>query len=360
MGSSDALEERLADEFCRDYCVLVGRATTGLKLLIDELVEGTVLYPSYICPVAVYPCYYSGVEYEFCDVEISDYNLSADTISEVIDDDVDAVVGAEMFGHPFEVDPVEDICEEHDAVLIEDACNAVGSTWNGDPTGSFGVASVVSFGKGKPIEAGCGGAVLTDDEDLAAAVSRGSEKLKVLRRPELERLNEHYVEIYTAVQSYRDIREDAKMLLYSFPRVFKDYLIHGFASEYETPLQRELEELSDLIERRRIHADIFREELSLDCVRHPDPAGDPVFFRYGVLVNDKETRDEAVERLRADDVQVNTLHEPMHSLFETGDDLENTEYVSDRIINLKDDPRASESDVRTYARRIREAIEQAG
>ncbi|KQL36751.1 LegC family aminotransferase [Psychrobacillus sp. FJAT-21963] len=78
-----------------------------------------------------------------------------------------AVVPMHTFGHPVEIDELQVICKKYNLILIEDAAESLGSYYKGKHTGSFGKVSALSFNGNKIITTGGGGAILTNDEDIA-------------------------------------------------------------------------------------------------------------------------------------------------------------------------------------------------
>ena len=78
-----------------------------------------------------------------------------------------AVVPMHTFGHPVDLDPLIDLCERYNLVLVEDAAESIGSYYKGKHTGGFGKVGALSFNGNKIITTGGGGAILTNDEKLA-------------------------------------------------------------------------------------------------------------------------------------------------------------------------------------------------
>jgi len=78
-----------------------------------------------------------------------------------------AIVPVHIFGHPVDIDPIKEICDEYAIVLIEDAAESLGSFYKGRHTGNTGLVSAISFNGNKTISTGGGGAILTNDEHLA-------------------------------------------------------------------------------------------------------------------------------------------------------------------------------------------------
>jgi perosamine synthetase len=78
-----------------------------------------------------------------------------------------AVIAMHAFGHPVDLDSLAAVCEDYDLVLIEDAAEALGSLYKGRHVGAWGRLSTLSFNGNKTITTGGGGAILTEDPDLA-------------------------------------------------------------------------------------------------------------------------------------------------------------------------------------------------
>lgn len=354
---TDALRERIADLYGRDYCVLTGRATTGLKLLFDELVEGDILFPSYICPIAVYPAFYSGNQPEFCDVSVGDFNLTPETVSEAVTPDTDAVVASHMFGHPVDMAGLRAVCEDNDLTILEDAANVLGGSYGGTDLGTFGQASVVSFGHKKPIDAGGGGAVLTDDAALADRLADAASALPKLTENEYDTLYNRYVDVYGSVQSLRAVEPRATRLLAEFPSVFERLFTHGFPERVRTQLTVGLDQAEELVDRRRRVAEIYKDVLDHEAITHPEPIGDPVQFRYGLLLESETHRDDTLNELRDRGLEANSLHEPVDGIFEDGSSQPGAQEVSRRLLNLRDEPFLDDDDQIEYARAVLNAVE---
>ena len=73
-----------------------------------------------------------------------------------------------MRGHFGDLEEIQKLCKEHGVLLIEDCAHTLGGEWNGKKTGTFGIAGCFSLQTYKQINAGEGGIIITDDEDLAA------------------------------------------------------------------------------------------------------------------------------------------------------------------------------------------------
>ena len=98
----------------------------------------------------------------FVDVELPTYNIDVSMLEEALGPKTRAIMIAHTLGNPFDVDAVTGFAKANDLWLIEDNCDALGSTYRGKPTGSFGDVSTCSFYPAHQITTGEGGAVFAN------------------------------------------------------------------------------------------------------------------------------------------------------------------------------------------------------
>ena len=108
----------------------------------------------------------------FADVDEDTFNLSIESLEEQLTPKTRAVIGVHLFGQPFDVRPVAEICGERGIHFIEDAAQAHGAIYHGKKVGSFGIAGCFSFYPTKNMTTGEGGMVTTADPDLAGTIRR--------------------------------------------------------------------------------------------------------------------------------------------------------------------------------------------
>nr|AXL05443.1 lipopolysaccharide biosynthesis protein RfbH [uncultured bacterium] len=123
-------------------------------------------------PTTVNPIVQNGLVPVFVDVELGTYNTTPERIEAAIGPRTKAIMVAHALGNPFAVAEVAEIAERHDLFLVEDNCDAVGSTYQGKLTGTFGDMSTVSFYPAHHITTGEGGCVLTSNLALARIVEQ--------------------------------------------------------------------------------------------------------------------------------------------------------------------------------------------
>jgi CDP-4-dehydro-6-deoxyglucose reductase, E1 len=117
-------------------------------------------------PTTINPIFQNNLIPVFVDVDIPSYNVDVKELEGALSERTRAVMLAHTLGNPFNLAAVTAFCKTHDLWLIEDCCDAVGATYNGQPVGRFGDVATVSFYPAHHITMGEGGAVLTDKPKL--------------------------------------------------------------------------------------------------------------------------------------------------------------------------------------------------
>ena len=137
-------------------------ALTSPKLGKRALKEGDeVLTVAMGFPTTVNPILQNRLKPVVVDVELGTYDAIPAMLEEAIGPKTRAVMMAHTLGNPFDLATVQRLCKEHGMWLVEDSCDALGSTYNGKRTGSFGDTATVSFYPAHHITTGEGGAVFT-------------------------------------------------------------------------------------------------------------------------------------------------------------------------------------------------------
>lgn len=117
-------------------------------------------------PTTVNPIIQNGLIPVFVDVELSTYNIKVGDLETALSKKTKAIMIAHTLGNPFNLDAVMEFANKHELFVVEDCCDAVGSTYNGKKVGTFGHLATVSFYPAHHMTMGEGGAVLTNDDEL--------------------------------------------------------------------------------------------------------------------------------------------------------------------------------------------------
>ncbi len=176
------VERQLKEKIGTNYCIGLATGTSALhmavKLAGEKLygrpkaghgyLEGKKVFCSDMTfDATVNPVAYEGGEAVFIDTEYDTWNMDPVALEKAFEiyPEVKLVVLVHLYGVPAKIDELLEICNNHDALVIEDACESLGATYKGKQTGIFGnPASAISFNGNKIITGSSGGALLTNDE----------------------------------------------------------------------------------------------------------------------------------------------------------------------------------------------------
>lgn len=174
---NDQFERRLADFIGIRHVLTTNSGSSAnllaLATLTSHYLRGDALKPGdevITCaagfPTTVNPSLQYGLVPVFVDVDIPTYNIRPDAIEAAITDRTRAIMIAHTLGNPFDLAEVKRIADKYDLWLVEDCCDALGATYNGQNVGTFGDIGTLSFYPAHHITMGEGGAVFTDKPRL--------------------------------------------------------------------------------------------------------------------------------------------------------------------------------------------------
>jgi len=127
----------------------------------DEVIGVAAGFPTTVNPILQF-----GAVPVFVDVDFLTHNIDASKIEAAIGPKTKAIMLAHSLGNPFNLDAVTDLCKKYNLWLIEDCCDALGSTYRGQMVGTFGDIGTLSFYPAHHITMGEGGAVFTNNDEL--------------------------------------------------------------------------------------------------------------------------------------------------------------------------------------------------
>ncbi len=122
-------------------------------------------------PTTVNPALINGLVPVFVDIDIPSYNVVPALVEEAISERTRAIMIAHTLGNPFDLGAITRIAQAHDLWLIEDCCDALGTTYDGRLVGTFGDVATLSFYPAHHITMGEGGAVFTGNALLRRALA---------------------------------------------------------------------------------------------------------------------------------------------------------------------------------------------
>lgn len=161
-------EAELASYLGVKHAIALGNATVALMILARALgQEGEIILPSFTYCASAHAVVWAGLKPVFADILPDTYTLDPAAVARLINRRTVAIMGVHIYGHACEVEDLQAVADAHGVPLMFDAAHATGSRYRGRLVGGFGLAEVLSFHATKIFPVGEGGAIVTNDDDLA-------------------------------------------------------------------------------------------------------------------------------------------------------------------------------------------------
>jgi UDP-4-amino-4,6-dideoxy-N-acetyl-beta-L-altrosamine transaminase len=340
-------EDALCSYIGCNHCVAVNSGTSALDIAVQALElpkDSEVITTPFTFVATSNAIIYNGLKPVFADICSDTFNINPEDIRRKITEDTKAIIYVDYAGQPCDIKAIQEIADEFDLYLIEDACHAIGAEYGGRKVGNFADLTIFSFHPVKHITTGEGGAIVTDDEGLY-------ERLTLLRSHGIDK---------DAQDRYRP---DASWA-YDMKYLGRNYRMTDFQAALGIS---QLKKLDMFIDKRNELASRYHEFLSdIDAVILPLVKENVRHARhlYTILLDESINRDEFFKYMRSANIGVNLHYIPVyrHSYYveNYGFDPEKfpvTEDVFKRIITLPLFPRMSEQQVEYVVTSISQAIE---
>lgn len=179
-GEREALGAELRDAFGASEVALVDSGTSALAiaLRIATRAGGVVALPAYACVDVAAAAIFAQLRVRLYDIDPVTLSPDLDSVSRVIGEGVDCIVVAHLYGYPANVPGVAAIAAAHGVAVIEDAAQGAWGKLLETRLGAFGPLSVLSFGRGKGMTGGGGGALLGIDGRRAGEIAVATSQLE--------------------------------------------------------------------------------------------------------------------------------------------------------------------------------------
>lgn len=305
------------------HAVAVNSGTSALDIAVGALglPEGAeVITTPFTFAATSNALLYNRLKPVFADIQKDTRNIDPEDIRRKITPKTRAISYVDYAGHPCDIKEIKEIAEEYNLYLIEDACHAIGASYYGKKIGSFADFTAFSFHPVKPITTGEGGAVVTNNSELA-------ERARLLHSHGIDK---------SATDRYGP---DAGWA-YDMKMLGRNYRITDIQAAMGIS---QLKKLDRFIETRTKLAHLYNEFLSefefleIPSVKNNVTSG---WHIYTVLLKDVN-RNEFFKYMRKHGVGVNVHYIPIHKFtyYRDNFDIKNinlpvTEEVFDRIITL--------------------------
>jgi len=341
----ERFESELADYFGVEHALTVNSGTTALvaALRASDIGPGDeVVVPSMTFIATANAVRLVGAEPVFADIETESYGLDPDSVREQITERTAGIVPVHLYGGPCRIEELTEIALKNDLVLIEDTAESFGATYDGQYCGTFGDAGILSFCQNKVVVTGEGGAILTDDDEIA-------ENVRLYRSHG------------RAEGDYFDSVDSGSYLALGTNIRMSDLTAAVGCAQ--------LEKVDELVGGRRAAAQYMNDRFAnVDGIRAPKPGdgGTHVYQLYTVRFDDESDRSAVVEQLKADDISSKIYWDtPVHHTeyyresTDGSPDLPRTDAVADSVLSLPMYPDLSPRQADRIVDAVRAGIDQS-
>ena len=323
----DRFEKIICDITGTKYAVATVNGTTALHTALmaagvrpgDEVITQAISFVATANSIA-----HCGAEPIFVDIDKRNFGMSPDSLSGLLRRKADFSNGAcrnresgkkisacmpvHTFGHPCQIDLIIEICSEYGIPVIEDASEALGSTYRGKYAGTYGLMGIFSFNGNKIVTSGGGGVIVTDDEITAKKAKHLSTTARVAHAYEYNHDSVGY--------NYRMPNLNAALAC------------------------AQLERLDGFIESKRCLAESYGEffhDTAFFFLKEPEGARSN-YWLNGILLTDSLVRDRFLKFSNSNGVSTRAVWKPLNLLPMyvkcQSENLSNTDWFASRAVNI--------------------------
>jgi dTDP-4-amino-4,6-dideoxygalactose transaminase len=164
-------EQRIADLLQVRHCISMCNGTVALEIAIRATgLAGEVIVPAFTFIATPHALQWQEVTPIFCDIEPGTHTINPRQVERMITPRTSGIIGVHLWGRPSNVEALTEIAHRHHLKLLFDAAHAFGCSYQGRRIGNFGDVEVLSFHATKFLNTFEGGAVVTNDDELAAKI----------------------------------------------------------------------------------------------------------------------------------------------------------------------------------------------
>lgn len=164
-------EQRISELTGAKHCIAMCNATIALEIAVRALgMSGEVIVPSFTFVATAHCLQWQEITPIFCDIDPETHSIDPNKIEQLITPRTTGIVAVHLWGKPCNIIELQKISKRHNLKLLFDASHALGVSSNGVHVGNFGDAEVFSFHATKFVNCFEGGAIVTNNDDMAAKV----------------------------------------------------------------------------------------------------------------------------------------------------------------------------------------------
>lgn len=286
-------ENELADFLGAKHVLFVNSATSALELAFrvkNFKPEREVIVPNFTFTSTALGALYNNLKIRLVDVYPDNGSINVDKIESVINEKTVAIAPVDYAGIPAEMDTVNAIAQKYSLYVVHDTAQSIGSEYKGQRTGTLAHVSVFSFHGTKNLTTGEGGALVTDNDEIA-------QRVKILREK--------------GTDKHSFLTDNKTRGYYEYVDIGMSYVQSNVLGALGCSQLRKLERMNH---QRQEIAEFYKQELNgvpgLDFLRITDNANSN-WHLFGILVP-AEAKYWIMDALRAEGVMANVHYTPLH------------------------------------------------
>jgi dTDP-4-amino-4,6-dideoxygalactose transaminase len=164
-------EFRIADMVGVKHCIAICNATVALEIAARAAgLKGEVIVPAFTFVATAHALQWQGINPVFCDIDPRTHTIDPARVEDLITHKTTGLIGVHLWGRPCGIEALAEIARRRNLKLIFDAAHAFGCSHHGRMIGAFGLAEIFSFHATKFFNTFEGGAIVTDNDELAAKI----------------------------------------------------------------------------------------------------------------------------------------------------------------------------------------------
>jgi dTDP-4-amino-4,6-dideoxygalactose transaminase len=365
MPADDALAARLAAMFGRRSCVLTGNGTTAIYLALKAIEAqhgtGEVLVPAIACPSIPQVIQYAGFTPRYVDVNLGDFTADVASLASSITAKTRALLPVHIYGHACDMEAVSALARSHGLPVIEDAAQSIGGRHGDALLGATGDFGILSFGAGKIVDAGGGGALLFDDHaanaNAAETIRRAARALPARpASPDVALETLSHWQLYHGTMNYLRVHPEAEVaaIWQRASPLFADLYLHAFPAELAPRIDDGLTDLAANLAARLRRAERYAAGLSGLRLSTSDAwRRSGTIWRYTFLAPSRQDANKISAALRSSGVDASNHYWSLADLFDGDKTLCAAQDAGSRVINLWVDDRATDDAINFACERLK-------
>ncbi len=314
------LEKKFSDYLGVKYAFAFNSGRSAFWAILESLnlpKKSQVLIQGFTCNAVVNPILWSGLKPIYIDIDKATFNIDPLDLEKKITPQSKVVVVQHTFGLPADLKCIQEICQKHNLILIEDCAHSLGAKYQNKLVGTFGKAAFLSFGRDKVISSVYGGLAVSNDPELAKKIEILKESLALPSKYWIfQQLMHPILTSYGVIPLYKFGEVGRFMLLFLQKIGLLSKAVHDLEKQGQKPnyipqkmpgaLARmclnQFLKLDKFNHHRNLIAKIYEKELKgIKDIKLPQYAKDRIYWRYPILVFGKNPN-QIIEKARKEKI----------------------------------------------------------